>query len=148
MAVSKITTTPTPLSVVDKINEVIDGKLDTTAKAASATTADSATTLSGLTATVAELNYVDGVTSNVQTQLNGKLSTSGTAAKATADASGNNIANTYATKAQAVTNLTASGKTVTFTKADGSTGTFTTQDTTYSRPLLRPPWVESRQVPV
>ena len=64
----------------------------------------------------------------------GKLSTSGTAAKATADASGNNIANTYATKAQAVTNLTASGKTVTFTKADGSTGTFTTQDTntTYS----------------
>lgn len=134
MAVSKITTTPTPLSVVDKINEVIDGKLDTTAKAASATTADSATTLSGLTATVAELNYVDGVTSNVQTQLNGKLSTSGTAAKATADASGNNIANTYATKAQAVTNLTASGKTVTFTKADGSTGTFTTQDTTYSLP--------------
>ena len=134
MAVSKITTTPTPLSVVDKINEVIDGKLDTTAKAASATTADSATTLSGLTATVAELNYVDGVTSNVQTQLDGKLSTSGTAAKATADASGNNIANTYATKAQAVTNLTASGKTVTFTKADGSTGTFTTQDTTYSLP--------------
>lgn len=97
MAISKITTTPTPLSVVDKINEVIDGKLDTTAKAASATTADSAT-------------------------------------KATSDASGNNIANTYATKAQAVTNLTASGKTVTFTKADGSTGTFTTQDTntTYS----------------
>lgn len=34
--------------------------------------ASSATTLSGLTATVAELNYVDGVTSNIQTQLNGK----------------------------------------------------------------------------
>ena len=33
----------------------------------------------GVTATAAELNYVDGVTSNVQTQLNGKLSTSGTA---------------------------------------------------------------------
>jgi len=32
----------------------------------------SATTLKGLTASVAELNYVDGVTSNVQTQLNNK----------------------------------------------------------------------------
>ena len=31
----------------------------------------------GITATAAELNYVDGVTSNIQTQLNGKLSTSG-----------------------------------------------------------------------
>lgn len=39
--------------------------------------ADSATTLTGLTATVAELNYVDGVTSNVQTQLNSKLNLSG-----------------------------------------------------------------------
>ena len=37
----------------------------------------------GITATATELNYMDGVTSNVQTQLNGKLSTSGTAAKAT-----------------------------------------------------------------
>lgn len=34
--------------------------------------AATATTLSGLTATVAELNYVSGVTSNIQTQLNGK----------------------------------------------------------------------------
>ena len=32
----------------------------------------------GLTATAAELNYVDGVTSNIQTQLNGKASTSHT----------------------------------------------------------------------
>lgn len=39
--------------------------------------ADSATTLTGLTATVAELNYVDGVTSKVQTQLNSKLNLSG-----------------------------------------------------------------------
>lgn len=31
----------------------------------------------GVTATAAELNYVDGVTSNIQTQLNGKLSTGG-----------------------------------------------------------------------
>lgn len=37
--------------------------------------ASSATTLSGLTATVAELNYVDGVTSNIQTQLNAKQAT-------------------------------------------------------------------------
>jgi hypothetical protein len=37
----------------------------------------------GLTASAAELNYVDGVTSNIQTQLNSKLSTSGTAANAT-----------------------------------------------------------------
>lgn len=36
---------------------------------------DSAATLDGLTASVAELNYMDGVTSNVQTQINGKVST-------------------------------------------------------------------------
>jgi len=34
--------------------------------------ADSATTLTGLTSTVAELNYSDGVTSNIQTQLDAK----------------------------------------------------------------------------
>ena len=64
----------------------------------------------------------------------GKLSTSGTAAKATADASGNNIANTYATKASAITGLSVSGKTITYTKGNGTTGTITTQDTntTYS----------------
>lgn len=48
-----------------------------------ATTAAGALTNLGLTATAAELNYTDGVTSNIQTQLNGKLSTSGTAASAT-----------------------------------------------------------------
>lgn len=53
----------------------------------------------GITSTAAELNYTDGVTSNIQTQLNGKLSTSGTAAKATADASGNTITSTYMKKA-------------------------------------------------
>lgn len=36
---------------------------------------DKADTLTGLTATVAELNYTDGVTSNIQTQLNGKQAT-------------------------------------------------------------------------
>ena len=59
----------------------------------------------GVTATAAELNYVDGVTSNIQTQLNSKLSTSGTAAKATADASGNTITSTYATKTELTNGL-------------------------------------------
>ena len=36
---------------------------------------DSAATLNGLTASVTELNYMDGVTSNVQTQIDGKVST-------------------------------------------------------------------------
>lgn len=36
---------------------------------------DSALSLNGLTASVTELNYMDGVTSAVQTQLNGKVST-------------------------------------------------------------------------
>lgn len=43
---TKITTTPTPLAVVDTINSIIDDKLDKTGKAASASTADTATTLS------------------------------------------------------------------------------------------------------
>ena len=37
--------------------------------------ADTATTLDGLTPTIAELNHVDGVTSPIQTQLNGKAPT-------------------------------------------------------------------------
>lgn len=84
--------------------------------------------LDGLATTKTELGYLDGVTSNVQTQLNGKLSTSGTAAKATADASGQNIANTY------IKGLSVNGKVITYTKGDGSTGSITTQDTntTYS----------------
>lgn len=43
--------------------------------AGTATSANKATTLDGLTASVTELNYVDGVTSNIQTQLNGKQDT-------------------------------------------------------------------------
>lgn len=83
----------------------------------------------GVTATAAELNYMDGVTSNVQSQLNGKLSTSGNAAsatKATQDSAGQQINTTY------VKSVTASGRTVTVTKGDGKTSTFQTQDTTYS----------------
>jgi hypothetical protein len=37
-----------------------------------ASNASTAVTLTGLNATIAELNYTDGVTSNIQTQLNGK----------------------------------------------------------------------------
>lgn len=40
-----------------------------------ATTAAAALTNLGITATASELNYVDGVTSNIQTQLNGKSAT-------------------------------------------------------------------------
>lgn len=72
-----------------------------------------------VTATAAELNYCDGVTSNIQTQLNGKLSTSGTAAKATADASGNNIANTYMKKSS-ITSGTSDLTAGTSTLATGS----------------------------
>jgi hypothetical protein len=40
--------------------------------ASTASTASTATTLTGLTSTITELNYVDGVTSAIQTQLNNK----------------------------------------------------------------------------
>ena len=46
------------------LQSALDGKLSTSGTAAEAIT------LSGLTATVTELNYVDGVTSNIQTQFN------------------------------------------------------------------------------
>ena len=51
------------------------------------------------------------------------------ATKATQDASGNVITDTYEKKANAITGLSASGKTITYTKGDGTTGTITTQDT-------------------
>ena len=66
----------------------------------------------GITATAAELNYVDGVTSNIQTQftnVNTKLNST-------------------------IKDLSIKGKVITYTKTDGTTGTLTTQDTntTYS----------------
>lgn len=66
----------------------------------------------GVTATAAELNYVDGVTSNIQTQftnVNTKLNST-------------------------IKDLSIEGKVITYTKTDGTTGTLTTQDTntTYS----------------
>ena len=54
------------------------GSVNNTADSAkSVKYATSAGTLTNLTATVTELNYTDGVTSNIQTQLNGKLSAAG-----------------------------------------------------------------------
>ena len=44
--------------------------------------------LDGITATTTEINYVDGVTSNIQTQLNAKASSSHTHSTATASAAG------------------------------------------------------------
>jgi hypothetical protein len=46
---------------------------DLTGNASTATSAATAVTLTGLTATITELNYVDGVTSAIQTQLNAKV---------------------------------------------------------------------------
>lgn len=67
----------------------------------------------GITATATELNYVDGVTSSIQTQLNNKLSSSSSG---------------Y------IKSLSISGKTITYTRGDNTTGTLTTQDTTYTLP--------------
>jgi hypothetical protein len=58
-------------------------RVDTSSQGLTGTQQANAITNLGITATKAELNYVDGVTSAIQTQLNGKLSTSGTAANST-----------------------------------------------------------------
>ncbi len=59
--------------------------IDSTLKSVSDVANAAAATLGdlGVTATAAELNYVDGVTSNIQTQLNSKLASGGTIASAT-----------------------------------------------------------------
>lgn len=61
-------------------NKVVDVTVPTKISDLSDDTAtypiDKADTLTGLTATITELNYVDGVTSDIQTQLNSKLTTS------------------------------------------------------------------------
>lgn len=73
--------------------------------------------------------YSTGVTLNPSTNTITASHFKGLATKATADASGNVITSTYATKAQAITGLSVSGKVITYTKGDGTTGTITTQDT-------------------
>ena len=59
----------------------VSGTLPLTKGGTGATTAAAALTNLGLTATAAELNYMDGVTSNVQTQINGKAASSHTHAQ-------------------------------------------------------------------
>lgn len=56
----------------------ITGTLNVTGKVIADNVGENQVDLSGLTATVAELNYCDGVTSNIQTQLNGKAASSHT----------------------------------------------------------------------
>jgi hypothetical protein len=51
-------------------------RVDTASQGLTGTQQANAITNLGITATKAELNYVDGVTSNIQTQLNGKLTSS------------------------------------------------------------------------
>jgi len=87
----------TPGTGIDITSDVISVDFDDVATAAQGSLADSAlqpganlssltddssthpiakaNTLTGLTATITELNYTDGVTSNIQTQLNGKQAT-------------------------------------------------------------------------
>ncbi|MEA4849009.1 MAG: hypothetical protein VB106_17380 [Clostridiaceae bacterium] len=57
-------------------DNITSGTLPLTKGGTGATTAAAALTALGLTATAAELNYVDGVTSAIQTQLNGKAASS------------------------------------------------------------------------
>lgn len=82
----------------------------------------------GLTATAEELNYMDGVTSNVQTQLNGKLGSSGTAAAAkkleTARAICTNLASTSNASFDGTANV-APGVSGTLPIANGGTGATT-----------------------
>lgn len=69
---SEISTIPNDLTIDGNLtlttgHNIVQGNLNGNAA--------TATTLTGLTATVTELNYVDGVTSDIQTQLNGKQAT-------------------------------------------------------------------------
>lgn len=82
----------------------------------------------GVTASATELNYVDGVTSNIQTQLDGKLSTSGTAAKATKLATARtirtNLGSTSAVSFDGSANITP-GVSGTLAVGNGGTGSTT-----------------------
>jgi hypothetical protein len=59
-------------------SDITSGTLPITRGGTGATTASGILTNLGVTATATELNYVDGVTSNIQTQINGKANSSHT----------------------------------------------------------------------
>ena len=82
-----------------------------------------------------ELGYLDGVTSNVQTQLNGKLSTSGTAAAASKLATARTIALTGNVTGSASFDGTANAS-VTATIANGAVTTARLADTSVSTAKL------------
>lgn len=103
-----------------------------------ATTAAAALINLGITATVTELNYVDGVTSNIQTQLNGKAASSHTHSYAGSSSAGGaaTSANKLNTNAGSATqpvyfaNGVPVATTYTLGKSVPSNAVFT--DTTYS----------------
>lgn len=64
--------------LVDDTTPQLGGNLDLNTFTVGAATAADLTKLNALTATATELNYVDGVTSAIQTQINGKAATSHT----------------------------------------------------------------------
>lgn len=66
----------TPDATNDQVTIALNGVVPITNGGTGAATAAAALTNLGVTATAAELNYVDGVTSNIQTQLGGKAPTS------------------------------------------------------------------------
>ena len=67
-----------PASHNHAASNITSGTLPVARGGTGATTAAAALTNLGVTATATELNYVDGVTSNIQTQLNGKAASSHT----------------------------------------------------------------------
>ena len=136
-ALSSTSTNPVQNKV---INSALASKAGTSVATTSANGLMSSTDKSKLDGIAAGANKttVDAALSNTSTnpvqnkvvyaELNKKLAADGTAVKSTADANGNNIVDTYETKANAITGLSVSGRTITYTKGDGSTGTITTQD--------------------
>lgn len=85
----------------------------------------------GVSATATELNYVDGVTSNIQTQLNAKAATS---AIPTKTSQLTNDSGFKTTDNNTTYTISKSGSTITLTGSDGKTSSVTDSDTntTYS----------------
>lgn len=69
----KVFTDESLATLVDETKSYVDGAVSNKANASHTHTVSN---ISDLTATATELNYMDGVTSNVQTQLNSKADSS------------------------------------------------------------------------